>query len=420
MSVEWPTFVVEIAFTIDPMSSPSWEDVTQYVRGPISIRRGRQRELGRVEAGTASLVLDNRTRLFDPTYESGPYYAGLLPIRRIRIGIKESPSVYQYLFTGFIERYQLRYSGRDSWVEIEAVDGFKLLALAHLRDVTYPEQLTGERINAILNDANWSTGLVWLMDYSTLEYNTRLAPHGDRYLDTGNSRVAHTYYADTTALDAIQEAVEAEDGLFFINRWGLAVFLERHHTTILGGGYIADYDFSNTGSDSFWGRYGDLEVTLEDEFLYNHVVISGTEIVGIEVEDADSIARYFRRTLSISNDLIVSDDEAYQMAHTMLNRYREPRLRIGRMEIGWPATERTNDLRGRLDLGDLIYVKHQPPPAWTGVIVQYGMIQGIQHTLDPEQGTWHTTYDIYALDPYRYWVLDNEYCSLGTLTRLAW
>lgn len=63
-----PTYKCEVAFTTDPLSSsPSYTDITAYLRG-FNIRRGRQTELERTQAGTADIVLSNTDRRFDPTY----------------------------------------------------------------------------------------------------------------------------------------------------------------------------------------------------------------------------------------------------------------------------------------------------------------------------------------------------------------
>lgn len=58
-----------------------WTDITSYTR-EITIDRGRSSDLGRVETGTASIILDNRDRRFDPIYEDGPYWdSGSVPAR---------------------------------------------------------------------------------------------------------------------------------------------------------------------------------------------------------------------------------------------------------------------------------------------------------------------------------------------------
>src|SRR6266508_6647988 len=56
------------------------QDITPYVR-EISTHRGAARELERVEAGTASITLDNRNGRFTPFNPASPYYPFILPMR---------------------------------------------------------------------------------------------------------------------------------------------------------------------------------------------------------------------------------------------------------------------------------------------------------------------------------------------------
>ncbi|MFD6970135.1 LamG-like jellyroll fold domain-containing protein [Streptomyces sp. NPDC059949] len=61
-----PKVTVEVAFDGGPFSdSPTWSDVSDYVRG-FQVRRGRNNELDRIEAGTLSLELDNSDGRFTP------------------------------------------------------------------------------------------------------------------------------------------------------------------------------------------------------------------------------------------------------------------------------------------------------------------------------------------------------------------
>lgn len=64
----FPTFSLEVAFTTAPLSSsPSWTDVTEYLKD-VAITRGRQRELDTFDAGRMTVTLDNQDRRFDPSY----------------------------------------------------------------------------------------------------------------------------------------------------------------------------------------------------------------------------------------------------------------------------------------------------------------------------------------------------------------
>lgn len=61
--------------------TPTYEDMRPYTR-KISIARGRQRELDRVEPGTQTYTLDDPDRRFEPEYPDGEYYPNVIPSRQ--------------------------------------------------------------------------------------------------------------------------------------------------------------------------------------------------------------------------------------------------------------------------------------------------------------------------------------------------
>jgi hypothetical protein len=135
-----PTLTVEVAFASDPLTaSPSWTDITAYVRDSpgVSISRGRTNEVSTFGAGQLSLTLDNRDRRFDPLHTSGPYYGQLLPRKQIRVRATWSATSYD-LFRGFVVGWPTKHPrvGRDSVVDLVAIDG-----LALLNDMLMPDQV---------------------------------------------------------------------------------------------------------------------------------------------------------------------------------------------------------------------------------------------------------------------------------------
>jgi len=69
---------------LGPTTPTFAQDITTYVR-EASTHRGAQRELERIEAGTASVTLDNQDGRFTPFDSGSPYFPNILPMRRIRI-----------------------------------------------------------------------------------------------------------------------------------------------------------------------------------------------------------------------------------------------------------------------------------------------------------------------------------------------
>lgn len=124
----YPTPKVEIAFDDGPyVASPTWTDVTSYVR-LMSTDRGRSDDWGDFY-GSASVTLDNRTRLFDPFYTSGTYYGKLLPRRQIRITATYGATSYP-VFRGYIAGWPPVWTeaGKDSTVTLSCMDALGLLA----------------------------------------------------------------------------------------------------------------------------------------------------------------------------------------------------------------------------------------------------------------------------------------------------
>ena len=123
-----PVVGVFISFTDGPyVVNPQWVEVTQYVRD-INVRRGRGNDLQQFPSGSATLTLDNRTRLFDPFNTAGTYYGNLKPRRQIKI-VGQWAGVTYPIFRGFIAGWPVGYSdgGKDSTVQIDCFDALGLL-----------------------------------------------------------------------------------------------------------------------------------------------------------------------------------------------------------------------------------------------------------------------------------------------------
>ncbi len=131
----FPTTTVSIAFDDGPyVASPTFTDVTSYVR-QINIQRGRTDELSNFESGNATVVLDNRSRIFDPFYTAGTYYGKLLPRRQIRIEATVGVTTYP-VFRGFIEGWPVSITdaGFDTTVTVQCFDALGLLADEEIPD----------------------------------------------------------------------------------------------------------------------------------------------------------------------------------------------------------------------------------------------------------------------------------------------
>jgi hypothetical protein len=132
----YPTPIVEIAFTDGPyVLSPTWTDVTDDVRG-MEINRGFDDDWNLVATGSASVILSNLNRDYDPFNTAGPYYGNLLPRRQIRIRATHGGTTYD-VFRGYVDGWPATWTdaGFDSTVTLSCFDALDLLASAPMPPV---------------------------------------------------------------------------------------------------------------------------------------------------------------------------------------------------------------------------------------------------------------------------------------------
>src|SRR5207244_12783432 len=178
-----PVLTVQCSFSTNPMATPVWTDISHWVQS-IDTRRGRNTELDRVEAGTATILLDNRDRRFDPSNATSPYYPNVIPLRRIQI--LASWSTYTYpVFTGYVEGWPQAYSRWDDInSQVTVSDAFKVFNLVQL-NTAYPQQRSDARVGAVLDTITWGSGQGWQVGTGALDTTTVLAPVGDRSISAG-------------------------------------------------------------------------------------------------------------------------------------------------------------------------------------------------------------------------------------------
>lgn len=328
-------------------------DITDRVRR-FSINRGRKSQFTFNPAGNASIELNNHDRAFDPLYIDSPFYGNIIPRREMRV-----TTAGEIQFSGWVEDWNLTYlPNGDSVASAECVDATSILASQTLTGGTPTPELSGARINSVLDDAgvNWPAAL--------------------RDIDTGGTTLGDQGIADgTNALTYLQTIARTEPGEFFVAKDGHVNFRDRNFTATSGDLVV----FGGTGID-FVG----IEVVYGSEQLYNQVVVSregGGTAVAV---DLDSQSAYGIRTL-VESDLLMADDlEAVDLAVQLADRYSTPEYRIDTLEVQVNSLDPADQVRVlQLEIGRICKVEFTP----NGIgdpIEQFIQIIQIQHTVDPE------------------------------------
>lgn len=402
-----PTIIVEIAFSTNPLDTPTWTDVTSYLVAIPRIRRGRQHELNRIEAGEAEVVLNNLDRRFDPTNTAGPYYPNVLPMRKIRISAVYSATTYR-LFTGFIEGWPPDWPlDGTATVTLRCVDGFKILNLNKL-SVTLPQEYSGWATATLLSAAGW--------------------PAADTSAANGQTLVLGATLSGTAALQRLQDIVDAENGLAFIRGDGVLVFQNRHNRLTAAASTSSQGTFGDSGGEL---PYVALTPSFDDSQIWNEVIVTASGGTPQTASDATSQSSYGKRTLSPSGLIIAdasgtggstADAEASGAAAWLLANYKDPALRFTSVQIAghsdpanlWPhVLDRT--------ISDRITVKRRPPGGGAALSAEC-FIESVEHRdIAPNVEFWTTTWQLSPASALTYWVLDSTTLSvLDSTTRLAY
>lgn len=351
---------------IGKLGAKNYYDVTEYVT-EINISRGRSRELDTFNAGTASVVFKNDTRVFDPTNEAGRFFGGILPRLKIRISANGF-----YLFHGYIEDWNIDYSAPTmSLANVSCTDAFSVLSTIQIEEYTntYGER-SDERITTVLN-------LPEVVD-SIPEYS----------LETGTALLTDDLIADqTNLLDYLQQVNQSEQGYLFVNGDGELRFISRGANSTFSAATEANTVVltDQTPSERYEVKYSQIGVQFGTELLYNRIVVSNVDsAVTQTAEDSGSQIDFQVRTLELSNLLLDTDENALELAEYLLSQYARPTYRYDTAAI--VVTGLSNHSKYRLfsiELASLVkMVKNFSTGSPTNVS-KYGLVEGIQHTITP-------------------------------------
>lgn len=333
------------------LGSLAYVDVTQHVIA-ISTNRGINRQLERFNAGQANVVFDNTQRLFDPLGTS-PFSGQLKPRRGIRVFSNGTP-----VFTGIVDDWNLNYNPNgDNTSEAVSSDKFTLLAQQNLVGGTATPQLSGARIEEILDlpEVSW--------------------PISERDIDAGQTNlIADVIDEDTVALDYLNLVTTTEQGSLFIAKDGKLTFQDNSQGP-------TSQNLLTFADDGTGIQFNNLSVIYGSELLYNRVSITPLGLNPQIVEDATSQALYGITTYSLENLLMDSELDALSKAQYLLNKYKDPEYRFETLTVELAELSTVEqDLVLSKEIGQTVKVKFTP----NGIgapIEKFAEIIGISHDI---------------------------------------
>jgi hypothetical protein len=284
-------------------------DVTDVTRS-IKIKRGRNILQDTYEAGSATVRIYDPTGRFNPQNTSSDLFGQLTPLRKMRISASYTGNTY-YLFSGYTTTYTYTYDQAEqvSYVDITAVDGFRLFNLANITTVTgaVDGDDTGERIGKILDTVSF--------------------PNSMRTFDVGDSLVQADPATTRTALNAIKNVEFSEQGAFYMDAEGQAVFKNRN--TVVASAGNTPIEFNQTGDIP----YKNLAFAFDDKLIINQATITRIGGVAQFAQDSGSVAVFFPHSVNYDNLVVQTDIDANNIARIYVSTRSDTTIRIDSMLV---------------------------------------------------------------------------------------
>jgi hypothetical protein len=343
----------------------------------ISITRGRKDSGDQFAAGTMNFTLNDTLAdgVFNPFDQLSPFYdensgvPGLAPMREVRLTRFDSSNNPERLFVGRIVNYNYNFQlGGLNTVQVNCADEFYLLAQTALDALNVSPELSGERIETIL-------------DLPEVDFPT--GPTA-RNIDPGTVELGHdssyNIPAGTNTLGYITQINQtAEFGRVFMSRSGVFTFQPRIGTTLSGA--VVEFTDTTVGYP-----YDQLGINFQADNVTNRVVVTGLNGSSSTATNAASIATYFIQTNSITNSLLHKAGDIATAADYLLEP--DPEARYTDVSTTFAMlTTAERDTVAIIDIGDTISIaKSFPSGVGTTSLAQELSVEGIEHQIDFNTG----------------------------------
>ena len=297
----------------------------------VNTKRGRNAQANQFQAGSLTLVIVDVNGNFNPQNTAGPYYNLLTPMRKVQITATYGAITYP-VFSGFITSYNTSIPnnaslGSVAMTTITAVDAFRLAQNAQISTVagTSAGQLTGARINNILDQISWPTSM--------------------RSISAGLTSVQVDPGTARTSLAACQTIETTEFGAFYADASGSFVFLDRSVTATSVAAVPVVFTDAGGGIDYFNAVW-----VTNDLLIYNSAQITATGLATQSATDAASVTKYFLHSYNQQDLLMQTTGEALNYAQSFVASNAETTVRCDAIELDLYTNNYNAGIIAALDL----------------------------------------------------------------------
>ena len=278
---------------------------------------------------------------WSPQNTASPYYGKLVPNRKMRVSATYAGTTH-YLFSGYTTAYNYSYPKDQSfgYVDITCNDGFRLFQLSNVSTVASAGagQDTGTRINKILDQVGF--------------------PNSLREVETGGTETICQADPATarTALQALKQVEATEQGAFYMDGEGDAVFKSRAY--IQGKSGKNPTYFSNVGDGI---SYKNLTFALDDKLIINDATFANVGGTDQHYTNVASTAKYFPHSFSSKVLVGATDADAFNVAATYVQTRAETSLRIDALTLDLTTPDYAAGITAALSLDyfDTVHIYNQ-------------------------------------------------------------
>lgn len=246
-------------------------------------------------------------------------------------------------------------------------------------------QLSGARVQTILNNGNWPSSL--------------------RDIDTGQTTVTSLQEISGSVLSQLEDVAKAEAGILYVDVNGNVCFRERYAALSRAASATSQATFTASSGDA--NPFVTVDLRYDDDLVKTQVQTSskGSSLVST-IQDSAGAALYGVRSESLTDLLVTSDSAARDIGDLFLTLYAAPEFRPASITVSPQAKPATlfPQVLGR-ELRDRVTVQFTTP----GGISQSEdcWVDAVEHRITP--GSWDTTFWLASTTVWdQFFVLDSS------------
>jgi len=344
--------------------SEIWNITANVIQASVNL--GKNQMLDSFQPGTATFILKNFNREFDPTNVSSPFYGAVLP-RATWIYIEIEG--FTTLFDGWVDDWSFDYrvSGEATAILV-ASERTGLFARQYITSTSFPAVLSGARVTRVLQDG----GIAYTNTYNV---NSYIVDAGTKMLDADNT------CAGKNALEYLNSISISEQGDFYTDQAGSLIFSDANYSVTSAATAVSRLFTDDSTAGAY--PYSEIDISYSSDLLYNKVSVSSSDGTNTKIAtNSDSGDLYQISQLDVLDVLYNSTTNLEYLGNFLIAKYSTPQYRFNSLTVPFTNLDdtRKNNLLDLLWLNTFCKVRFTPNGIGSPV-ERFCKIIGIQHDI---------------------------------------